>query len=1306
MPKLFKIFTVIFAAFIALGLSLSLLSALTASASSIDESLLSEVEPAPLAPLFATGGADDFGYTYQDEEEIPSLFDFTDISTGTNLNLDDEDKASLVVATTLSGFDFDFYGQTLSSLVIGNNGVILVNPTTTKINFTNSCDISSVHPDQRRFLAPWWDDWGDNGNVFWALQGTAPNRRLIIQWDNMVHTQDTGSDGVTFQVVLYETSNIIQFNYDDATTASAYNQGNSGTIGILNDDTAFLQYRTCNGGNPLQDDRAVRFSISSITVVKETVPTGDAQSFQFSGTGDISNTFFLDDNADPTYPVSRTFYVVPGVYTIAETLPTDWDVTDLSCSGGATPAVTDTVTATVTLGAGEDVICTYENTKRGSITIAKDATPNSSQVFTFTGDLTTSFTLIDSGSGSYSQTFASLLPGTYTVTEATLGGWDLTAINCNDGDSGTTPDVNNRTVAIDLDPGQDITCTFSNSKLGTLYVRKVTDPDPDPFTTPFTFTASASLSLTPFSLRNGQVFTFSSVTSGTYALTETAVANWTTDSSCSDGSSIGSIGVGVGETVTCTFTNTAATGSITVTKVTEPAGLSGPFSFTTTGLVSPTFSLLADGDSEVFNGVKIGTYAISETVSPDYSLTTSCSDGSSIDSIEVSPNEAITCIFTNTTTIGTITVKKVTQPATSEVFTFTGSLTSTDFTLTNGQTRTFTVTADSQYAITETVPAGWVLTDSACDNGDEVDDITALGGQNITCTFTNTQDIGTVTIVKQTTPDASPQVFTFTTSLTNTGSFTLTDNLSRTFVVSSGSYTVAEQTLAGWSLTTPVSCSDGSPISNLAVQPGEAITCTFANKQMGTLLVKKVKVPPAELPANFSFSVTEDNSPFSSFSLAHNGTSSALQVDPDKAYRVTESTVAGWSTVIGCTNGQTVTNGNRYVDVTPQAGQTVTCTFTNTKQTRLSIRKATIPSPDPTGSTFNFTASPGLSPASFTLAQSGLPRNFDVISGTFIITEAAKAGWDLTDISCTKPGFIEDTNAGSVTVSIVPGDNNVTCVFTNTLQPRTVTIVKATNPATSTETFNFTTNMSTTTNFALSNGLSQTFTVYPGGSYTVTEESLTDWQMNATCDDTDSTLGNISVAIGEDVTCTVTNTYYIAPEYNVYLPILFKPGGCTVDLRITDLSVAGNVVSVEVENAGSCPTDSGFWVDLYADPQTLPSALVGVTADRRWRSPAVNASHGMAWEVPVIATGQTITLKSDGSSGFIPTDVSWPPVSGATIYAFVDSFDNNDPDNATYVEIRESNEANNLSSALPLAAKEGAGSDISVSLVDERRDLD
>lgn len=170
MNKMLRVLITICAGLLALILSLSLLTVVKASANSTAPDTNVVLEP-PQAPLKAAGGADNFGYTYQDETELfGPTYVFTDISgSGTNLNLDDEDKA-VITTTDLSGFDFDFYGTALSSLRVGNNGAILMNPTTTKISLLNACPLSSAYPDHRNLVAPWWDDWGDQGDVYWEIR--------------------------------------------------------------------------------------------------------------------------------------------------------------------------------------------------------------------------------------------------------------------------------------------------------------------------------------------------------------------------------------------------------------------------------------------------------------------------------------------------------------------------------------------------------------------------------------------------------------------------------------------------------------------------------------------------------------------------------------------------------------------------------------------------------------------------------------------------------------------------------------------------------------------------------------------------------------------------------------------------------------------------------------------------------------------------------------------------------------------------------------------------------------------------------
>ena len=58
-------------------------------------------------------------------------------------------------------------------------------------------------------------------------------------------------------------------------------------------------------------------------------------------------------------------------------------------------------------------------------------------------------------------------------------------------------------------------------------------------------------------------------------------------------------------------------------------------------------------------------------------------------------------------------------------------------------------------------------------------------------------------------------------------------------VVAPGSgHSVAESAPAGWVLSS-ATCSDGSPVSNIDVGPGETVTCTFANQKRGKIVVVK-----------------------------------------------------------------------------------------------------------------------------------------------------------------------------------------------------------------------------------------------------------------------------------------------------------------------------------------------------------------------------------------------------------------------------------------------------------------------------------
>jgi Prealbumin-like fold domain/Domain of unknown function (DUF5979) len=102
---------------------------------------------------------------------------------------------------------------------------------------------------------------------------------------------------------------------------------------------------------------------------------------------------------------------------------------------------------------------------------------------------------------------------------------------------------------------------------------------------------------------------------------------------------------------------------------------------------------------------------------------------------------------------------------------------------------------------------------------------------------------------------------------------------------------------------------------------------------------------------------------------------------------------------------------------------------------RIIIKKVTIPSPDPTDTTFNYTAGGGLSPTSFSLKNGGSFTYPDVFAGSgYSVAETVPANWVLTSATC-------DDGSPVTNISVSPNET-VTCTFTNTLQTGAIQVTK------------------------------------------------------------------------------------------------------------------------------------------------------------------------------------------------------------------------------------------------------------------------
>lgn len=98
------------------------------------------------------------------------------------------------------------------------------------------------------------------------------------------------------------------------------------------------------------------------------------------------------------------------------------------------------------------------------IVINKSAV-NANGTFTYTSTIpgNATFSITTTG-GSGSRSFTNLPPGTYTVTEDTPPtGWEFTSLICSDPTGNTTVDPVTRTATINLDPGETVICTYTNT---------------------------------------------------------------------------------------------------------------------------------------------------------------------------------------------------------------------------------------------------------------------------------------------------------------------------------------------------------------------------------------------------------------------------------------------------------------------------------------------------------------------------------------------------------------------------------------------------------------------------------------------------------------------------------------------------------------------------------------------------------------------------------------------------------------------------------------------------------------------------
>lgn len=568
--------------------------------------------------------------------------------------------------------------------------------------------------------------------------------------------------------------------------------------------------------------------------------------------------------------------------------------------------------------------------------------------------------------GQNSVTVSNINPaGTFVITEHGPAGYVFssgTGTNC----SVTSSGVMTATTAPGRPTSTDAVCNFTNSQTtGSLELRKAWVGTPSQTTLKIGTTVGGSevdsqqtgaAGAAP--LTTGQ----SSVATGTYYMSESALADYTASIACfndannngtNDSEATVSLGLnnsvvlGSDQHIICTFTNTRDTGSVRVNKLVDTTG-TGTF-VAPTSPTTFTWSLdgtgsHAMGSTGTVTGVETGPHDVDENTPPtDYHFvgwfytsdtTKSCTSGFNTTrpaGLSVTKDVTTEITICNARDTGTVSFLKTVQggDASPSLWLFTVSDPS-GTTANSGDSRTIQT---GTYTVTESNgPTGYSATGATgiCSflKGIISLTVTTSGGQ---CEVQNTRDTGSIKVVKDVVNDNGGSKtyadFSFTVDGTNY-SFnpTTSPDGERTVTLPTGTYSVVEPEADTMGYATSY-----DNCTNITVVKGQTQTCTITNNDKpGKLTVNKVVengVYGTAEASDFSFKLNGDDTNYRFVNGNETTTEGSVTVELNAgSYTATENEAFGYDSNDSDCKNVVVTNGGE-----------ASCTITNTAQRKVVI---------------------------------------------------------------------------------------------------------------------------------------------------------------------------------------------------------------------------------------------------------------------------------------------------------------------------------------------------------------------------------
>ncbi|WP_423935493.1 beta strand repeat-containing protein [Comamonas sp. 23] len=673
---------------------------------------------------------------------------------------------------------------------------------------------------------------------------------------------------------------------------------------------------------------------------------------------------------------------------------------------------------------------------------------------------------------------------------------------------------------------------------------------------------------------------------------------------------------------------TCAMGSGADSNVLTCNNTGGALAASTSATIAVTATVSATTSTTLVNKAQVGTDNTDPTTSsyPTSTTAAACTAlntptvGCATDSIPVVPSATLTVV-----------ANVASRAASTDQFTVAisnGPTATTSGTATGASTAAFAATPGTSYALSETAAGTANLarytTTYACTNataggtsvapgtGTTVN-VTPQAGDAITCTFSNTPIAPRLTLVKSIASRAlsSDQ---FTIAISNGGptastTGTATSASTTTYTATAGtSYTLNEVAAAGANLTrynSSYSCTNtgvagttmpaGTGTSfNLTPQAGDNISCTFSNSAIAPKLTVSTVVAGRILGTD-QFTVGINNG---GPSATTSGTQTTASAGPATAtagtsYLLTETAagtpaanLARYTTTYSCTNatagGTSVSSGaGTSITVVPQAGDDISCTFTNTPiYPKLSVTKAASPTSfvvGASGQSYRITIGVANGPTTTAISiADSLPAGVTLsgapsVSGAATLSGCSSSGSSIG--ACQLASGLADgsyvltipvsvassaTSAGAANTANLGGGGDPSCTAaatTETCDPTTGAVAVKTTANVSLAKTGAATAVSGNSyvyTLALSNS-GQTATA---SNLVVRDQLATGMVATAV---TGANCGTLPSAAGALLTCTVSD------------PIAADGGSASIQLTVTMPNGGGNVVNY----AATHPSGSG-----------------------------------------------------------------------------------------------------------------------------------